>query len=118
MFVFGGYIDMRGASDELWQYELGKCHSKNDAGQHRVYFKHRRITNSANVAHGANRFVVGLLQTARSWATNLNHYWKSLPLQSNSKVVYEYFKYFGPLHEYSPSKIFKGVYNRSSTYFC
>ncbi|PFX33856.1 uncharacterized protein LOC111332386 isoform X1 [Stylophora pistillata] len=22
MFVFGGYIDMRGASDELWQYEL------------------------------------------------------------------------------------------------
>ena len=30
MFVFGGYIDMRGASDELWQYELGKCHSKND----------------------------------------------------------------------------------------
>lgn len=25
MFVFGGYIDMRGASDELWQYELGEC---------------------------------------------------------------------------------------------
>ena len=24
MFVFGGYIDMRGASNELWQYELGK----------------------------------------------------------------------------------------------
>lgn len=25
MFVFGGYIDMRGATDELWQYELGEC---------------------------------------------------------------------------------------------
>lgn len=25
MFVFGGYIDMRGASDELWQYEFGEC---------------------------------------------------------------------------------------------
>lgn len=27
MFVFGGYIDMRGASDELWQYELGEYSS-------------------------------------------------------------------------------------------
>ena len=51
MFVFGGYIDMRGASDELWQYELGNCHSKNDVGQRGVYFKHRGTTNSANVAH-------------------------------------------------------------------
>ena len=24
MFVFGGYIDMRGATNELWQYELGE----------------------------------------------------------------------------------------------
>ena len=24
MFVFGGYIDMTGATNELWQYELGE----------------------------------------------------------------------------------------------
>ena len=32
MFVFGGYIDMRGASDELWQYELGECLYVTDKG--------------------------------------------------------------------------------------